>query len=104
MIVFDLKCAPQGHVFEGWFGSGADYDSQQARGLVSCPICGSLEVAKAWAEKIPFVGDADLEIRQIAEMEHYAANDPDGKIAARQQKLREVIEAQAGDSTRFNTD
>lgn len=47
MIAFDLKCAPQGHVFEGWFGSTADYDDQQARGLVSCPLCGSLEVAKA---------------------------------------------------------
>jgi hypothetical protein len=47
MIIFDLKCAPQGHVFEAWFGSTADYDSQLARGLVSCPICGSGEVAKA---------------------------------------------------------
>jgi hypothetical protein len=47
VIIFDLRCAPQGHVFEGWFGSSADYEEQQARGLVSCPICGSLEVAKA---------------------------------------------------------
>jgi hypothetical protein len=47
MIIFDLKCAPQGHVFEGWFGSTADYDDQQARNLVSCPICGSGEVGKA---------------------------------------------------------
>ena len=47
MIIFDLKCAAQGHVFEGWFGSSADYEDQQARGLVSCPICGSGEVTKA---------------------------------------------------------
>jgi hypothetical protein len=47
MIIFDLKCAPQGHVFEGWFGSSGDYEEQQARGLVSCPLCGSGEVAKA---------------------------------------------------------
>ena len=47
MIIFDLKCAPQGHVFEAWFGSSADYESQQARGLVACPICGSADVAKA---------------------------------------------------------
>ena len=47
MIIFDLKCMPQGHVFEGWFGSSADYEDQQARGLVSCPICGGAEVAKA---------------------------------------------------------
>jgi hypothetical protein len=47
MIIFDLKCEPQGHVFEAWFGSSGDYESQQARGLVSCPICGSQPVAKA---------------------------------------------------------
>lgn len=47
MIIFDLKCLPQGHVFESWFGSTADYEDQQARGLVACPLCGSAEVAKA---------------------------------------------------------
>ncbi len=47
MIIFDLKCGLQGHVFEAWFGSSADYEGQQARGLVSCPICGASEVAKA---------------------------------------------------------
>ena len=47
MIIFDLKCAPQGHVFEAWFGSSEDYDGQQARGLVSCPLCGSAEIDKA---------------------------------------------------------
>jgi hypothetical protein len=47
MIVFDLRCAPQGHVFEAWFGSSEDYVSQAGRGLVACPICGSLEIDKA---------------------------------------------------------
>src|SRR5687767_13329987 len=47
MIVFDLRCAPQGHVFEAWFGSSIDYHSQQQRGLVQCPLCGSLEIDKA---------------------------------------------------------
>ena len=47
MIVFDLKCAAQGHVFEAWFGSTADYEAQRERGLVSCPICGAGEVDKA---------------------------------------------------------
>lgn len=47
MIIFDLKCAEQGHVFEGWFGSSADYEDQQGRGLVSCPVCGSIKVGKA---------------------------------------------------------
>ncbi len=46
MIVFDLRCA-HAHVFEAWFGSTADYESQQARGLVSCPLCGDTDIAKA---------------------------------------------------------
>ena len=47
MIVFDLRCAPKGHVFEAWFGSSEDYERQRARGLVDCPICGSPEIEKA---------------------------------------------------------
>jgi hypothetical protein len=47
MIIFDLKCEPQGHVFEAWFGSNEDYEAQRARGLVACPICGAAEVDKA---------------------------------------------------------
>ena len=46
MIVFDLSC-PSAHVFEAWFGSSADYEDQRARGLVSCPLCGSAKIAKA---------------------------------------------------------
>ena len=47
MIIFDLKCAPHGHVFEAWFGSNEDYEAQRARGLVACPLCGVAEVEKA---------------------------------------------------------
>ena len=39
MIVFDLSCA-DGHRFEGWFGSSADYAEQQEQGLLACPHCG----------------------------------------------------------------
>ncbi|WP_225206675.1 DUF1178 family protein [Novosphingobium huizhouense] len=47
MIVFDLECQGTGHRFEGWFGSSEDFADQQARGLVTCPVCGSADVAKA---------------------------------------------------------
>lgn len=43
--VFNLQCAT-GHLFEGWFGSHDDYDAQQARGLVSCPMCQSADIKK----------------------------------------------------------
>lgn len=47
MIVFDLECRGGGHRFEGWFSSSEDFASQQDRGLVTCPQCGSADVAKA---------------------------------------------------------
>lgn len=57
MIVFDLRC-PHGHRFEGWFGSSDDYASQQERGLLMCPQCGSLEVDKApMAPAVPAKGN-----------------------------------------------
>lgn len=45
MKVFDLQCAQQ-HGFEGWFGSEADYNNQQSRGLVTCPLCGDATIHK----------------------------------------------------------
>ena len=45
MIVFDLLCG-DGHRFEGWFGSSEDFSSQKQHGLLSCPICGGLEVER----------------------------------------------------------
>jgi len=47
VIVFDLLCQRQGHVFEIWFGSSQDYEDQKARGLVACPYCGDSNVEKA---------------------------------------------------------
>jgi hypothetical protein len=54
MIVFDLLCA-QGHRFEGWFGSKADFTSQKKRNLLSCPTCGSAHV-----ERVPSATRANL--------------------------------------------
>lgn len=45
MKVFDLACE-QGHAFEGWFDSGEGFESQQARGLVECPMCGSASITR----------------------------------------------------------
>lgn len=62
MIVFDLHCT-DGHRFEGWFGSSADYADQQARGLLACPSCGSAEVSKApMAPAVPAKGNARQEV------------------------------------------
>ena len=45
MIRYALSCA-NGHRFEGWFASSADYDGQQASGLLECPLCASKSVGK----------------------------------------------------------
>jgi hypothetical protein len=47
MIAYDLVCAAGDHRFEGWFASSAEFDRQKEQGLVSCPYCGSGEIAKA---------------------------------------------------------
>lgn len=46
MISFDLKCDGD-HVFEVWFRSSADYESQRAAGQLLCPHCGTRDVTKA---------------------------------------------------------
>ena len=45
MKVLNLQCAHQ-HDFEGWFGSEDDFQSQLARGLVECPLCGDRQITK----------------------------------------------------------
>ncbi|MGC0222806.1 DUF1178 family protein [Pseudooceanicola nitratireducens] len=46
MIQFSLKC-DNDHRFDSWFKSSAAFDDLQARGHVSCAICGSPRVEKA---------------------------------------------------------
>ncbi|RYX93225.1 MAG: DUF1178 family protein [Comamonadaceae bacterium] len=45
MKVLNLQCAHQ-HAFEGWFGSEEDFQSQLARDLVECPMCGDTAITK----------------------------------------------------------
>lgn len=46
MIRYALKCS-EGHSFESWFQSAEAFDGLAARGLISCAICGGVEVSKA---------------------------------------------------------
>jgi hypothetical protein len=45
MIVFSLGCG-SGHRFDGWFGSSEDYESQQRRAMLECPVCGDRTITK----------------------------------------------------------
>ena len=46
MITFDLNCS-NGHQFEGWFTSSADFDAQKSSGLLACPTCTDGLIQKA---------------------------------------------------------
>lgn len=46
MIRYALIC-DRDHEFEGWFAASADFDNQQERGLIECPVCASAAVRKA---------------------------------------------------------
>lgn len=45
MKVLNLRCVHD-HRFEGWFASGEDFESQVARSLVECPVCGDRAVSR----------------------------------------------------------
>ena len=45
MIIFDLTCSHDHH-FEGWFQSQENFDHQLKDGLVSCPVCGSIDIRR----------------------------------------------------------
>lgn len=45
MIAFDLQCT-NGHTFEGWFEDANAYDDQRKRGLINCPVCNDVSIAR----------------------------------------------------------
>jgi hypothetical protein len=45
MIRYALACEAA-HAFESWFADSDAFESQRARGLVECPVCGSQRIDK----------------------------------------------------------
>jgi hypothetical protein len=90
MIVFDL-CCDAGHRFEGWFGSSEDFAGQQARGLVTCPGCGSAAVAKApMAPAVPRKGNRAPAAKPQSAGVPVAGGSPPPEVAAAMHKLAEL--------------
>jgi hypothetical protein len=48
MIAFDLFCS-NGHKFECWFSDSSSFEEQQSTGMITCPICNSNEIEKAFS-------------------------------------------------------
>ena len=46
MIRYIVRCEA-GHEFEGWYRDSKTYETLQAAGAISCPVCGSVEVRRA---------------------------------------------------------
>ena len=66
MIVFDLACS-RDHVFEAWFGSTDDFETQSARGLLACPTCDDAEIRKAaMAPAVPAKGNRSAADKRLA--------------------------------------
>ncbi|WP_332701397.1 DUF1178 family protein [Devosia sp.] len=46
MIQYSLHCS-KGHQYDAWFKNAAAFDEQQARGIVTCAVCGDAGIEKA---------------------------------------------------------
>ncbi len=90
MKVLDLQCS-QNHSFEGWFASEDEFQSQLARGLVECPLCGDRTVNKmlsaprlnlgaaqpAPRQEVVSMPDASLQAAWLKMVRHVMANTED---------------------------
>lgn len=64
--IFDLCCA-NGHTFEGWFSSVEDYEEQNRKGLIACPVCASSEITRL--PSASHIGSSSAGVPDRAEIE-----------------------------------
>ncbi|WP_018387437.1 DUF1178 family protein [Ancylobacter sp. FA202] len=100
MILYRLCCAKE-HEFESWFRDSAAYDDQRARGLVTCPVCGSPEVEKALmapalgraARKFAAEAAAETAPMEAPEATPPAPTQPVALVSEKEQQLRAMLRA-----------
>jgi hypothetical protein len=101
--VFNLKC-DTGHLFEGWFGSHEDYDQQQSRGLITCPLCQSAHIEKMPSAPHVSVGRG-RELAPAPQSTHDVMAGAGEEIAQMQalvlQRMREFVRAAENVGPRF---
>ena len=101
MKVFDLQCELR-HVFEGWFGSEADYASQLERGLLTCPLCGSGTVSKMLSAPRLNLGGSREETTPRQEVQELVCGSTEQEMQAAWFKVVRGIMARTDDvGTRF---
>ena len=100
MIRYALACDKR-HEFESWFANSAAYDKQVKRGLVTCPVCGSVKVEKAIMAPQLARTDTDASAARAPEAaeaatESAAVAAPEGKtpvamLSPREQEFRKKL-------------
>lgn len=88
MIRYNLVCEAA-HGFECWFPSSESYETQIARGLVTCPTCGSGAISKA--VMAPMVARKSRPSVPVAEAPPAEASVR--MVSEPERKLREAIKA-----------
>lgn len=89
MIVFDLECRAGGHRFEGWFASREGFEEQQDRGLLACPVCGSLDIDKALSA--PNLGRKGNQVATIPAEQSAPQVVAGGKLPPQAQAMMETL-------------
>ncbi|MEA1830505.1 DUF1178 family protein [Methylobacterium durans] len=93
MIRYTLVCEA-GHTFESWFPSSDSFDEQAARGLVSCPLCGSGKVEKGlMAPRVARTNRGERSAPVPAPLPEAPGPSPMPMIAEPEQKLRALLRA-----------
>lgn len=86
MISFALRCQ-SGHSFDSWFNSAAGFETLLAGGHLSCPTCGSAEVAKA------LMAPAVRPARKAASAPAEVAPSPPAALSAPRSELEQALAA-----------
>lgn len=93
MMLYRLHCA-RDHDFESWFRDSAAYDDQKARGLVTCPVCGSAEVEKAIMAPSLGRGTREVDVPVAASLAPAVSSaQPVALMAEKEQQLRAMLKA-----------
>lgn len=64
MIVYDLICEFD-HEFEGWFKDNSEFVSQQASGMLTCPVCNSESVTRIPSASRINLGKGDKQLQSL---------------------------------------
>jgi hypothetical protein len=95
VIRYNLSCQ-EGHGFESWFRDSAAFDAQRAKGIVTCPVCGSSAVDRAIMAPQVARRDRDTAGREAPAPVALAAPQ-DKELRAKLKALREALTRDSAD-------